>query len=302
MLRTRPPETLVAGRYVLLDQIGSGGMGSVWRARDRRTGGLVAAKVLGHHSDALLVRFVREQAVRIRHPHVLAPTGWVAEDDLVVIVMDLVTGGSVQTLLSEHGPLPEGYVARVLEQTLRGLAAVHAAGVVHRDIKPGNLLLAPTRDDGPDVRIVDFGVAAVLTGDRFTSAPGAIGTGGFMAPEQARGAVPDPRQDLYSVGAVGLHLLTGIHPSRAPEIPSGRLRPLLERLLAPEPEHRPADADDALRLLRRLDPPYDAGPAVPDRLGPAPDETRVPLPARLQIAAFGAITLGCAIVATILLR
>ncbi|MBA3781038.1 MAG: serine/threonine protein kinase [Nocardioides sp.] len=302
MLRTRPPETLVAGRYVLLDQIGAGGMGSVWRARDGRTGRLVAAKVLGHHSDALLVRFVREQAVRIRHPHVLAPTGWVAEDDLVVIVMDLVTGGSVQTMLAEHGPLPEGYVARVLEQTLRGLAAVHAAGVVHRDIKPGNLLLEPTRDGTPDVRIADFGVAAVLAGDRFTSAPGAIGTDGFMAPEQALGGAPDPRQDLYSVGAVGLHLLTGIHPSRTPEIPSSRLRPLLERLLAPEAEQRPASADEALRLLRRLDPPYGGGPSAPDRLGPAPDEARVPLAARLQIAAFGAITLGCAVVATILLR
>lgn len=302
MLRTHAPETLVAGRYVLLDQVGSGGTGSVWRARDGRTGGLVAAKVLGHHSDALLVRFVREQAVRIRHPHVLAPTGWVAEDDLVVIVMELVTGGSVQALLAEHGPLPEGYVARVLEQTLRGLAAVHAAGVVHRDIKPGNLLLAPTRDGGPDVRIADFGVAAVLTGGRFTSVPGAIGTAGFMAPEQARGGAPDPRQDLYSVGAVGLHLLTGVHPTRSPRVPSGRLRPLLERLLADDPDQRPQRADDALRLLQRLDAPYDGGPATPDRLGPAPDEQGVPLAARLQIAASLAVTLACAVAAVAMLR
>ncbi|WP_426247303.1 serine/threonine-protein kinase [Nocardioides sp. LHG3406-4] len=302
MLRTRPPETLVAGRYALLDQIGAGGMGSVWRARDGRTGRLVAAKVLGHHSDALLVRFVREQAVRIRHPHVLAPTGWVAEDDLVVIVMDLVTGGSVQSLISEHGPLPEGYVARVLEQTLRGLAAVHAAGVVHRDVKPANLLLEPTRDGTPHVRLADFGVAAVLTGDRFTSAPGAIGTDGFMAPEQGLGGAPDPRQDLYSVGAVGLYLLTGVHPSRTPQIPSSRLRPLLEWLLAPEPEHRLASADEALRLLQRLAPAYDGGPAAPDRLGPAPDEARVPLGARLQVAAFGAVTVACAVVVVLLLR
>lgn len=302
MLRTHPPETLVAGRYVLLDQVGAGGMGSVWRARDGRTGLLVAAKVLGHHSDALLVRFVREQAVRIRHPHVLAPTGWVAEDDLVVIVMELVTGGSVQSLLDDHGPLPEGYVARLLEQVLRGLAAVHAAGVVHRDLKPGNLLLAPTPDGSPDVRIADFGVAAVLTGDRFTSVPGAIGTDGFMAPEQAVGCAPDPRQDLYSVGAVGLHLLTGVHPRRAPPIPSGRLRPLLERLLATDPEHRPARADEALRLLQRLDPPYAGGPVVVDRLGPAPDEPLLPLAARLQVAACGTITLACLVVCVLMLR
>lgn len=300
MLRTTPPETLVAGRYVLLDQIGAGGMGLVWRARDRRTGGLVAAKVLGHHSDALLVRFVREQAVRIRHPHVLAPTGWAADDDLVVLVMDLVAGGSVQALLAEHGPLPEGYVARVLEQTLRGLAAVHGAGVVHRDVKPANLLLAPTGDGTPDVRVADFGVAAVLLGDRFTSAPGAIGTDGFMAPEQAVGAAPDPRQDLYSVGAVGLHLLTGVHPARAPAIPSGRLRPLLDRLLAPDPTHRLGSAEEALNLLARLDVPWHGGPATPDRLGPAPDEPVVPPVAWLQVAALTAVTLTC-LLATLLM-
>ena len=302
MTRTSAPARLVAGRYALLDQIGAGGMGSVWRARDGRTGRLVAAKVLGHHSDALLLRFVREQAVRIRHPHVIAPFGWAADDDLVVLVMDLATGGSVQALLAEHGPLPEGYVAQVLEQVLRGLTAVHAAGVVHRDVKPANLLLAPTRDGRPDVRIADFGVAAVLHGDRFTSAPGAIGTDGFMAPEQALGAAPDPRQDLWSVGAVGLHLLTGVHPARGPEIPPGRLRPLLGRLLATDPEHRPAGAEEALRLLARLDVPRRGGPPVLDRLGPAPDEPLVPGAVWLQVAALTAVTLACLVAtATMLL-
>ena len=101
---------------MLLDQIGAGGMGSVWRARDLRTGETVAVKVLGQHSGALLARFVREQAVRVRHPHVAAPTGWAADDDLVLLRMDLVRGGSLQTLLTEHGPLPAGYVARLVEQ------------------------------------------------------------------------------------------------------------------------------------------------------------------------------------------
>ncbi len=155
--------TLIAGRYAMLDQIGAGGMGSVWRARDERSGDLVAVKVLGHHNAALLIRFVREQAVRVRHPHVVAPISWAADDDLVVLAMDLVPGGSVQDLLDEHGILPVGYAAALLEQLLQALAAVHAAGLVHRDVKPANLLLQPTDPaDGehrPHLRLGDFGVA-----------------------------------------------------------------------------------------------------------------------------------------------
>jgi serine/threonine protein kinase len=288
--RQAPPRTAlpaVAGRYVLLDQVGAGGMGSVWRARDTRTGALVAVKVLGQHSAGLLARFVREQAVRVRHPHVVAPTGWAAEDDLVLLAMDLVPGGSVQQLLDEHGPLPVGYAARLVEQLLMALAAVHAAGLVHRDVKPANLLLAPTGPTGttdttdagatvPHLRLGDFGVAAPIADRRFTTVPGAIGTDGYMAPEQARGAPPDPCQDLYAVGRVGLQLLTGLPPSRQGEIGSSRLRPLLERLLVVDPEQRLASAEAALRLLRRLDIPAEPGPVVTDRLPPLPAERRIP--------------------------
>ena len=119
-------------------------MGAVWRARDLRTGDSVAAKVLARHDAGLLLRFVHEQSVRVRHPHVLAPTGWAAEDDVVVIVMDLVRGGSLHDLLADHGALPEDYVRVLLDQLLQGLMAVHAAGVVHRDLKPANLLLDAT--------------------------------------------------------------------------------------------------------------------------------------------------------------
>ncbi len=98
-------------------------MGSVWRARDlrdRTRASVVAAKVLGAHDSSILLRFVREQSVRIRHPHVVAPTGWAAEDHRVVFTMDLVRGGSLETLLAEHGPLPESYVAVLLDQLLAG--------------------------------------------------------------------------------------------------------------------------------------------------------------------------------------
>ena len=272
---------MVAGRYVLLDQVGAGGMGSVWRAWDERTRRHVALKVLGQHSSALLARFVREQAVRVRHPHVVAPHGWAAEDDLVVLAMELVPGGSVGDLLREHGPLDAGTVGLLCEQLLMGLAAVHAAGLVHRDVKPANLLLEATGTGPPHLRLGDFGVAAPIADRRFTTVPGAIGTDGYMAPEQARGAPPEPTQDLYAVGRVVLEMVTGLPPSRqrAPDheaLPSHPLRPLVERLLVADPEQRLATADAALRLLRRLPVPAAAGPPVPDRLGPPPRGRRTP--------------------------
>ncbi|NPD04457.1 serine/threonine protein kinase [Nocardioides sp. zg-1308] len=291
---------VVAGRYVLLDQIGTGGMGSVWRARDARTGCLVAVKVLGRHSSALLARFVREQAVRVRHPHVVAPQGWAAEDELVVLAMELVPGGSVADLLREHGPLDAGTAGLLLEQLLSGLAAVHAAGLVHRDVKPANLLLEATGEAGPHLRLGDFGVAAPVADRRFTTVPGAIGTDGYMAPEQARGAPPEPTQDLYAVGRVALELVTGLPPARQHEIPSHPLRPLVERLLVRDPEQRIATADAALRLLRRLPLPPAVPPPVPDRLGPAPRQRRtggsgagVEWAAWLGVAALCGVVAGC---------
>lgn len=266
--------TVVAGRYRLLDQVGSGGMGSVWRARDERTGQVVALKVLGRHGSVLLARFVREQAVRVRHPHVVAPHGWAAEDDLVVLAMELVAGGSVADLLREHGPLDAGTAGLLVEQLLAGLAAVHAAGLVHRDVKPANLLLEATGDGPPHLRLGDFGVAAPVADRRFTTVPGAIGTDGYMAPEQARGAPPEPTQDLYAVGRVALQLVTGLPPARQDAIPSHPLRPLLERLLVTDPEQRIATAEAALRLLRRLPLPAPDGPPVPDRLGDPPRARR----------------------------
>ncbi|WP_246210476.1 serine/threonine-protein kinase [Nocardioides piscis] len=281
-MRTAPlHRTVIAGRYAMLDQIGAGGMGTVWRARDERTGRVVAVKVLGQHNAALLIRFVREQAVRVRHPHVVAPISWAADDDLVVLAMDLVAGGSVQDLLDEHGPLPVGHAAVLLEQLLGALAAVHAAGLVHRDVKPANLLLEPTGDGAPHLRLGDFGVAAPIADSRYTTVPGAIGTDGYMAPEQARGALPDPSQDLYAVGRVGLQLITGLPPDRQGAIGSGPLRPLLDRLLVVDPEQRLASAEAALRLLRRLDIP-----ANPVRLclidARRPDGPDVPTPTRLH--------------------
>src|SRR4051812_37399074 len=164
--------TPIAGRFVLLDQVGTGGMGSVWRAYDRTRGEVVAAKVLGAHDSATLLRFVREQSLRIRHPHVLTPTGWAADDHRVVLAMDLARGGSVDELLAETGPLPTSYVVLLLAQLPQALAAIHAAGVVPRAVKPANLLLEPTAapagDRAPFLRLGDFGVAVPVEDVRLT--------------------------------------------------------------------------------------------------------------------------------------
>ncbi len=299
----------LAGRYVLIDQIGAGGMGSVWRAWDLRQERFVAAKVLGRHDGDLLLRFVREQSVRIQHPHVLAPSGWAAEDDLVVLTMDLVRGGSVLALLEGHGPLPEGFVAVVLDQVLQALEAIHAAGVVHRDIKPANLLLEATGAGRPVVRVADFGVATLVHDVRLTRVPGVVGTDGYLAPEQVRGASPDPRQDLYAAGVVAVQLLTGLAPRREPphvSAPPGRLRPLLDALTSPDPDQRPASAAAALGLLRRLGTPPDAAdfPQVPDLLGEVavPGTTSRDAATRLAIACFLGVLTLCGAASYLLLR
>lgn len=270
---SQPP---LAGRYVLVDQIGAGGMGSVWRAWDLRNQAFVAAKVLGHHDGGMLLRFVREQSVRIQHPHVVAPSGWAAEDNLVVFTMDLVRGGSVQTLLGDHGPLPEDFVTVLLDQTLQALEAVHGAGVVHRDIKPANLLLEATGTRRPHLRLGDFGVAALIDEVRLTRFPGAIGTDGYMAPEQLNGAAPDPRQDLYALGVVTIQMLTGLPPRQQDGVPDGTLRPLLESMVSSDPSRRPPSASAALGYLRRLGVPPGSPwadepepPEVFDQLGDA---------------------------------
>ncbi|HZX04915.1 serine/threonine-protein kinase [Kribbella sp.] len=243
-----------AGRYRLIDLIGTGGMGSVWRAWDLRRSAYVAAKVLGQHDAGTLLRFVREQSVRIEHPHVIAPHGWAADDDKVVFAMDLVRGGSVATLLGDHGPLPPSYVAVLVDQLLQALVAVHAAGVVHRDLKPANLLLNVTGTARPHLRLSDFGVAGLVDEPRMTRHSAVLGTPGYLAPEQLSGADPDPRQDIYAVGTVAFELLTGTRPgpsatSDLPAADAGVLAGFIRQCTAHDPSDRPDSARTAARLL-----------------------------------------------------
>ncbi|MFJ7997022.1 serine/threonine-protein kinase [Streptomyces sp. NPDC096310] len=252
-----------AGRYELIDPIGRGGVGAVWRAWDHRRRRYVAAKVLQQSDAHTLLRFVREQALRIDHPHVLAPASWAADDDKVLFTMDLVTGGSLAHVIGDYGPLPPRFVCTLLDQLLAGLAAVHAEGVVHRDIKPANILLDATGTARPHLRLSDFGISMRKGEPRLTETNYVVGTPGYFAPEQLMGAEPDFPADLFAVGLVALYLLQGQKPdSKAlvehfvahgtPGAPQGIPEPLwqvLAGLVQPDPDARFRTATGARKAL-----------------------------------------------------
>jgi serine/threonine-protein kinase len=279
-----------AGRYELVDPIGRGGVGAVWRAWDHRRRRYVAAKVLQQRDAHSLLRFVREQALRIDHPHVLAPASWAADDDKVLFTMDLVTGGSLVHVVGDYGPLPPGYVCVLLDQLLSGLAAVHAEHVVHRDIKPANILLEATGTGRPRLRLSDFGIAMRLGEPRLTETNLVVGTPGYLAPESMLGAEPDFPADLFAVGLVALYLLEGAKPDAkalvqyfaehgTPPAPAGIPEPLwqvVSTLLQPDPQARFRTATGARKALAAAvellpEPgPDDELIEVFDQVGPLP--------------------------------
>ncbi|GAA1587678.1 hypothetical protein GCM10009731_46750 [Streptomyces globosus] len=279
-----------AGRYELVDPIGRGGMGAVWRAWDRRRRRYVAAKVLQQGDAHTLLRFVREQALRIDHPNVLAPASWAADDDKVLFTMDLVGGGSLAHLIGDYGPLPPRFVCTLLDQLLAGLAAVHAEGVVHRDIKPANILLEATGTGRPHLRLSDFGISMRKGEPRLTETDYVVGTPGYFAPEQLLGSEPDFPADLFAVGLVALYLLQGARPDShalvehfrahgTPGAPEGVPAPLWDvvaNLLQPDPQTRFKTATGVRRALAEAvellpaDPPEAADVEVFDQLGPLP--------------------------------
>ncbi|MFI9343215.1 protein kinase [Streptomyces sp. NPDC052773] len=280
-----------AGRYELVDPIGRGGTGAVWRAWDHRRRRYVAAKVLQQSDAHSLLRFVREQALRIDHPHVLAPASWAADDDKVLFTMDLVAGGSLVHLVGDYGPLPPAFVCTLLDQLLSGLSAVHAEGVVHRDIKPANVLLEATGTGRPKLRLSDFGIAMRFGEPRLTETNLVVGTPGYLAPEQMMGADPDFPADLFAVGLVALYLLEGAKPDAkalvqyfaehgTPGAPKGIPEPLWQvvaALLQPDPQARfrtATGARKALAAAAELLPepgPDDELIEIFDQLGPLPD-------------------------------
>src|SRR2546427_829140 len=223
--------------YTVEGEIGRGGMGVVFNARDERLKREVAVKVLPPElafREEIRLRFLREAetAARLSHPHIV-PIHSVGEgpDGLVYFVMAYVDGESVAAKLERGGSLPAEESRRIMQETADALGAAHALGIIHRDVKPDNILLEGSRGG---VVVTDFGIAKALsstTGPATLTATGvAIGTPHYMSPEQAAGDREiDGRSDIYSLGVVAYQMLTGELPFHAPTVPGILMKHITER-------------------------------------------------------------------------
>jgi eukaryotic-like serine/threonine-protein kinase len=252
------PRTIADGRYRVSGQLGVGGMGVVLRAKDETLDREVAVKMLADNlslDEGSRTRFLREAraAAAITDPRVVGVYDVGEQDGRPFLVMECVDGASLAEILAEDGPLPGDEVLDVATDALAGLGRAHDAGLLHRDVKPGNLLRAP---DGT-TKVTDFGVAIAVDGDRLTRTGFVIGTAAYLAPERRRGEPATVRTDLWALGATLTELLTGEPPGdaadavlarRRSELPP-RLLWLVRRLLAADPDDRPQDALEALEVL-----------------------------------------------------
>jgi len=250
-------------RYELVGRIGSGGFADVWEAYDTRRGEAVALKIVpeGRSMSGRVVREV-EAAAALSHPNIVALYDWFGDGRRSILVWELVRGESLDRLAGE---LDDGDVVAIGVELLGALACAHAQGIVHRDVKPQNVMLA---DDG-HVKVMDFGIARLLDADTLTGDGDVIGTVAYMSPEQAAGKRVGPPSDVYSAGMVLYELLAGEHPLRGvtpaetlsnvagarlpslaslrPDLP-GDLTGLIDSACAPVPSRRPAAVDLAEAL------------------------------------------------------
>jgi serine/threonine-protein kinase len=276
-------ERTLAGRYRLGDVIGGGGMGVVYRATDLRLGRPVAVKLLsGVDGDqSSIARFAREAraAARVRHPGVVMVYDAGTENGTPFIVMQHVAGRSLELILRNEGPLDEQRAVGIVRQVASALAAAHRAGIVHRDVKPANVMVA---DDG-SATVLDFGVARVETAATLTHTNSVLGTPAYMAPEQALGEPADARSDIYALGCVLYAALAGRPPFEAaapasilhqqvyenpdpPSLARSGVSPALDALvmhmLAKSPDGRP---QSAALVARWLEAEIGAAPAERSR-------------------------------------
>ena len=312
-------QTVADGRYRLEDTLGHGGMAVVYLARDRELERPVALKLLAENlagDGDFRKRFVREArlAARLSHPNVVQVYDAGEDDGRPFIVMEYVPGETLAHLLARRRKLPPSEAAALARQAALGLQHAHDAGLVHRDIKPQNLLLR----EGGVLKIADFGIARAAEISRLTQLGTVLGTASYLSPEQALGEDVGPQADIYSLGAVLYELLTGqppyefsslaelaekqrtgtIVPVRDVEsaVPD-RLEAIVMRCLARDPRFRPSSAAELADELAEE-------PATTEL--PLPAAPTMPLPARVSrgiprqsawlwislAAAFGAVVLA----------
>jgi serine/threonine-protein kinase len=215
--------TTLPGGYVILELVGVGGMGRVYRAEQKALGRTVAVKIIHPHllgDENASVRFITEAraASRLNHPNSVAVIDFGKNGDQLYLVMELLRGRDLARVVYEDGPLPFRRVVDVMCQVLAALAEAHHLDIIHRDLKPENIVLEPMRSGGDFVKVVDFGLAKMRVEVASTNItlPGIVcGTPDYMAPEQGRGDLIDGRSDLYGVGVILYQLLTGRLPFEA---------------------------------------------------------------------------------------
>ena len=205
-----------ANRYELRTEVGHGGMADVYLARDRLLNRRVAVKVLSPTfaaDPAFVERFRREAqaAASLNHPNIVAVYDWGQEDDTSFIVMEYVNGQTLRDVVNRYGTLPPMEAARIGADIADALEFAHRNGVVHRDVKPGNVLITP--EGG--VKVTDFGIARAESSDTLTKTGAVLGTATYFSPEQAQGLALDGRSDVYSLGVVLYEMLTGVAPFTA---------------------------------------------------------------------------------------
>jgi eukaryotic-like serine/threonine-protein kinase len=293
-------DVLLGGRYRLARMVGSGGMGTVWEAEDENLGRPVAVKVLSESlagGERAVRRFEREAraAARLSGPHVAAVYDFGRSEGRPYIVMELVRGETLADRLAREGRLPSQEAARIATQVAEALEEAHAAGVVHRDVKPGNVMLT----SAGDVKVMDFGIAAAAWAQRITTSDLFLGTPSYVAPEQAKGEKSTAASDVYALGAVLYEMVAGRPPFvgespvavavahvREDPPPLGQLAgdvppniaAAAMAALAKDPADRPASAAAFASMLREptlplhaIDAPEETIPLAP--VAPVPEET-----------------------------
>ena len=294
-----PPET-IAGRYEVLGEIGRGGMGAVWLCRDRVLGRQVAVKQLGGlpgETAPNLARSLREAraSAALTHPHVVSIYDAIEDSNRVWLVMEYVPSRTLSALTADEGPLTPQRAAFIGAQIADGLAAAHAAGTVHRDVKPSNVLVG----DGDLAKIADFGIARHVDDETLTQTGMVTGTPMYFSPQLARGRTAVPADDVWALGATLFSVVEGEppwpqlpnaiamlhhiaeHPPPRPER-AGRLADLITRMLSADPAERPdmATVAEELHVVGDADHPGTDEPTIAFAANPptVEREARVPTP------------------------
>jgi eukaryotic-like serine/threonine-protein kinase len=254
------PPTEVAGRYLIERRLGAGGMSTVFMARDTVLERPVAVKLLAEHladDEAFVYRFRREalSAARLQHPNIVQvfDSGQDPSTQRHYIVMEYVDGPSAADMLRERKQLDIVETVGVVRDACHGLDYAHRAGVVHRDVKPGNLLFA---EEMGITKLADFGIAKAAEQTRITQVGSVLGTAAYLSPEQARGEEAGPASDIYSLGVCAYQFLTGRLPHEYTSLTELALKQQQDQV-APLREYRsdvPPELDDAVRVALERDP------------------------------------------------